>query len=231
MKKTILLFGLILSLLSSAAFAGANISLTPIFAKMDTIAIIKGHELSLQDTLGINKLFTLYQGQIGVYTKQANLRGFYTFQKNFDGEGLLPTEIAVDKDKKPIPVTAQFGLNNSRIELGIPIRISPYFIIEPMFVSEWFTPTVTITGKEFSYADNDRRNTSGVGVNVVENVSQSILLNGKYYVTSENSMFEIKAVLSNPSVYCGFGYLYKRIDTNSLKLRISGPIAEIGVAF
>lgn len=233
MRKLLVLSGCFVMLIySGSSFAYLDVGFTPIFSSVSVAIPIKNRDVSLQNDLDLNKSAVLNRGYLSIYMLSVNMRYYYTFQKHSEsGNGLLPAGIAKEQDKKPLVVTSQFTFNDSHLEIGVPFVVNRNFLIETIFVSEWINPSINITGKDYNYMDNDQHSSLGIGVSVKENLSSRLALDSKFYLTNSSSLFEITSALKMSNIYCGVGYFYKKMDVSRFRIKISGPMIELGIIF
>jgi hypothetical protein len=212
-----------------------NAGITPVFGSVSVCSTIKNTEIRHNEDLGITKNAMLFEGFLSLYTRQVSVRAYYLFPKGLTGEGLLPSGIATDaKDAskdKPLAVNSTFTLNSNRIELAVPIRINRLFLIEPIFLYQTITPSVTITGKDYSFNHDSKTTLAGGGVEVTKNISGNTTLNFKYLATANTSLFTAKCLFYTNNMSMGGGYSWWSYSGDRFNARIYGPMAELKIMF
>jgi hypothetical protein len=213
---------------------GWNFGVTPMFASINSSANIKNFEIRHQDDLGWGRTTIFYEIHGAIYSRQASIRAYYLFQKAFNGDGLLPPGIA-EKTKggkdEPLPVSSSFTLNASRVELAIPVRLNRSLLIEPMFIYQTISPSITITGKDYSFSHNPKISAVGLGLEITEMVSRNSVLRFKYLATQKTQMFEAKYLVYEKNMFFGGGYSCWTFQDDNFNARIQGPTAEVGLNF
>lgn len=215
--------------------AAINVGLHPTFANIATASVIKNTEIRHQDDLGLNKNAALYEMVVGVYTQQASIRAYYLFPITMSADGLLPAGVASDaKDAtkdKALAVNSTYTLNANRIELAIPFRVNRLLLVEPIFLYQTISPSITITGKDYSFNHSPKFSTAGCGLEITENVSRNSVLRFKYLATPKMSYFEAKYLIYDRNMFFGGGYSCWSYIGDNLNARIQCPIAEVGFYF
>lgn len=232
--KTVLCAGILACCVAGNAPAqqySLDLGVTPFFDKLSASATIKNNDVSLNDELGLTRNNTLWEGFAAFNTRTCSVRGYYLFPKSLSAEGILPTSIAVDKDKKPIPVTTTLTLDANRLEVAIPLRVSRFVLVEPMFVYQTISPAISITGKDYSFTSNPRLSAAGMGVELTEKVSRNAVVRLKYLATSNMSLFEAEARYYDDNMFFSGGYGCWNYDTAGIKVRAQGPMARVGFHF
>ena len=219
----------------NAQGATFNAGIAPVFGTISVCSTIKNTEIRHNEDLGITKNATLYEGFLSLYTRQVSVRAYYLFPKSLNGEGLLPAGIATDtKDAskdKPLAVNSTFTLNSNRIELAIPLRINRLMLVEPIFLYQTITPSITITGKDYSFSHVPKTTLTGGGVEITENISGNTTLNLKYLATSNTSLLAIKCLVYTNTMSIGGGYSWWNYSGDRFNARIYGPMAEAKIMF
>jgi hypothetical protein len=232
--KTLLCAGIMACCVAGNAAAqqyALDIGVTPFFDKLSASATIKNIDVALNDQLGLDKNNTLWEGFAAINTRTCSLRGYYLFPKSVSADSLLPVTIAVDKDKKPIPVTTTFTLKANRLEVAVPLRVNRFVMVEPMFVYQTISPVVSITGKGYSFTSNPKLSAAGIGVELTEKVARNTLVRLKYVATANMSLFEAEARYVDGAMFFGGGYSCWNYDTAGMKVRVQGPMARAGFRF
>ncbi len=231
--KTLLCAGIMACCVGNAAAQqySLDIGVTPFFDKLSASATIKNIDVSVNDELGLARNNTLWEGFAAINTRTCSVRGYYLFPKSVAADSLLPATIAVDKNKKPIPVTTTLTLDANRLEVAVPLRVSRFVMVEPMFVYQTISPVVSITGKDYSFNSNPRLSAAGMGVELTEKVARNTLVRLKYVGTANMSLFEAEARYYDDNMFFSGGYACWNYDTPGIKMRVQGPMARVGFHF
>lgn len=233
-KMLVVVVALFVASDSPAQIIATEVKVAPFFANMQSSLQIKDIDVS-HDSLAITKNPVLYELSGSVYTRHASLRGYYLFPKTLNGDGLLPAGVANNKNEA-LPSVVNVSLNSCRLELAVPVRISQAFMVEPLLTYQSITPSIQITGKEFSYNSTSRLSGVGVGVELTENLSNSAAFKVKYIstvpgATTSSSLFQLRLNAVDRNMMLGVGYDWWTFNIDNYKSRVQGPTVEVGVRF
>ncbi len=207
-----------------------DVGVAPTMARMSPSVTIRNNDIALND-LGIDNKATLTEGYAALHTRAASIRGYYLFPKSLSADGLLPTIIATDKDKNPIPITTTLTLKANRLEVAVPLRVSRFVLVEPMFVYQTISPAVSITGKGYSFNSSPKLSAAGIGVELTERLTLNSTLRVKYLATDRSSLFEAEARYYDANMFIGGGYSCWNYDIGGMKMRAQGPMLRAGFRF
>ena len=199
----------------TGAYAGQfGMGLTPIFSKQN------------HDNPRLIETFvdrdTLWEISGSLFSKGAALRVSHLFNKNHKFDTILFNA----EDKKFLPVAFENSFSATALEVGIPF-FTRRFMVEPFFVNSFTNRNWSIVGEKDKFYGAINHSTPGFGVLYNQLLYRDHNLGIKYWVTSKDSLFDVRYTWFKPRSFLCAGYTYRTYGHT----RLDGPEISFGMYF